>query len=373
MKDGALKIRVLLAFLVLLSCVGSAHAQIDQTTKPYSFVYLGDIHFDRTSHHDFNWVRTEKPNDVRQIEGYVRNTEKYTPALLQRIQMSIESPDSQIQMIIQGGDLTEGLCGSQALQENQFRDTLACIRQYIPETPFLMVKGNHDVTGPGAREAFDKVMLPWLSSQCGKKVESASFFFMKGPDLYVFFDAYHDRDLVWLDRTLSEHKHRYAFVVMHIPAVPYTARSTWHLFSKEKDQERRDEFLDILGAHRVILLTAHLHKYHVLARKTATGRFVQVSVNSVIHSPNLSVKDPLEGIEQYGHSLVELQPAFQPDTKALRRNLLDKEKSEITHFEYAEFPGYAIIQVSGQGVSMTSYQGHSNIAYKTVSLSALLD
>lgn len=367
------KVLCLLCWFVLLSCASAGYAQVDRTARVSSLVYLGDMHFDRMSHHDLDWVRATKPNDMRQIEGYVRNTKEYTPKLLQRIQTSIASHDSQIQMIIQGGDLTEGLCGSQTLQETQFRDTLACIRQYIPETPFLMVKGNHDVTGPGAREAFDKVMLPWLSSQCGKAVEFASFFVMKGPDLYVFFDAYHHKELVWLKKTLSENPHRYAFVVMHLPAVPYTARSTWHVFSRENEADRRFELLNILGTHRVILLTAHLHKYHVLARKTPTGRFVQVSMSSVIHSPEVSVKNAMEGVGQYGRSLVELEPAFQPETKVQRQQILDREKPSITHFDYAEFPGYAMIHVSDEGVDFESYLGHSDRVWKSVSLSDLLE
>ena len=39
----------------------------------FSFVLLGDLHFDRPEHHDMAWVRKDKPNDIRQIEGYCRN------------------------------------------------------------------------------------------------------------------------------------------------------------------------------------------------------------------------------------------------------------------------------------------------------------
>ena len=364
----------------LLTCLGvlwlgtaCAQAQIDRQARNYAFVYLGDMHFDQAAHHDFEWVRATKPNDMRQIDGYIRNTEMHTPKLLQRIQGMIASPDSRIRMVIQGGDLTEGLCGSQALQERQFKDTLACIGRHIPATPFVMVKGNHDVTGPGARAAFDAVMLPWLSGQCGKTLESASFFFMQGPDLYVFFDAYHNRDVAWLEATLNQNPHRYVFVVMHPPAVPYTARSTWHVFSRDNEQAQRARFLNVLGEHRVILLTAHLHKYHVLTRKTQTGRFVQCSINSVITSPDVSAKNPLQGIERYSGALVELEPGFQPETKVQRQHMLEHEKPAIAYFEFAEFPGYAVLQVSDAGVELESYLDHSAKPWRRLSLSALLD
>jgi len=334
----------------------------------YSFVYLGDLHFDRRSHHDFEWVRAKQPGDVSQIEGYVKWTEEYTPRLLKRIQTSIEASDGRIQMVLQGGDMTEGLCGSRELQETQFKDIRQFIRDHIPQTPFIFAKGNHDITGPGAKEAFDVVMLPWLSQECGEQIDSASFYFMKGPDLFVFFDAYHNNDLDWLENTLSRNTQRYAFVVMHPPAVPYTARSNWHLFWREKEQDRREKFLNILGANKVILLTAHLHKYGVVARKTSRGTFVQFSVNSVIDSPSVSVRNHLEGIEDYGSSLVDLEPEFQPDTIKERRTLLDREKPYIAGFEYADFPGYAVIHVSDAGVSAEIHVGDSDAAWKNVPL-----
>lgn len=361
-------IAVVIALYLTVFGLAEAAERGSQAGPEYSFVYLGDLHFDKESHHDFEWVRANMPADIRQIEDYVRITENHTPGLFKRIQTCIESSGGRIQMIIQGGDLTEGLCGSRELQEAQFKDVIACIRKYIPQSPFIAGKGNHDITGPGAKEAFDGVMLPWLSKECGKQIDSASFYFTRGPDLFVFFDAYHDNNLNWLQKTLGENKHRYAFVIMHPPAVPYNARSTWHVFSKAKDKDVRERFLNILGANNVVLLTAHLHKYSVVERKTPAGSFVQFSVNSVISSSEIDVRDSLEGVENYGGSLVDLEPEFQPDTKQDRMKLLEDEKPHIARFEYADFPGYAIISVSDRGIDAAIYKGDSGTAWKTVSL-----
>jgi len=366
-------IKVILCVQIIVLTLGTATAQGNRPGPAYSFVYLGDIHFDKRSHHDFEWVKANKPRDIRQIEDYVRITEKYTPGLLRRIQTVIESSDSQIKMIVQGGDLTEGLCGSRELQETQFKDVIECIRNHIPETTFITTKGNHDITGPGAKEAFDSIMLPWLSNECKKQIDSASFYFMKGPDLFVFFDAYHNNNLDWLEETLSQNKHRYVFVVMHPPAVPYNARSTWHLFSRAKEKDVRERFLNILGANKVVLLTGHLHKYVVLARRTSRGTFVQLSMNSVISSPEISVKNHLEGVKNYGGRLVELEPGFQPDTKEERQKLLEDEKPYIAFFEYADFPGYAVINVSDTGTNIDIYTGDSNKVWKNVSLVSVLN
>ena len=366
-------ITVVLCVHIIVLALGAAEAQGNAHGPTYSFVYLGDMHFDKRSHHDFEWVQANKPNDIRQIEDYVRITEKYTPRLLRRIQTSIESSDGQIKMIVQGGDLTEGLCGSRKLQETQFKDVKECIRNYIPETRFLVTKGNHDITGPGAKEAFDSVMLPWLSNECEKQIDSASFYFMEGPDLFVFFDAYHNNSLDWLEKTLSQNRHRYVFVVMHPPAVPYNARSTWHLFSRAREKDVRERFLNILGANKVVLLTGHLHKYVVLARRTSTGAFVQFSMNSVISSSKILVRNHLEGVENYGGPLVELEPEFQPDTKEQRQKLLEDEKPYIAYFEYANFPGYAIVNVSEAGINIDIYMGDSDKVWKNVPLDSVLN
>lgn len=196
---------------------------------------------------------------------------------------------------------------------------------------------------------------------------------MEGPDLFVFFEAYHNNSLDWLRKTLSENRHRHAFVVMHPPAVPYNARSTWHLFSRAKEKVVRERFLNILGANNVVLLTGHLHKYSLLVRRTTAGAFVQFSMNSVIDSPHIVVRDRREGIEHYGSSLVELEPEFQPDTKQQRMKLLEHEKPYISYFDYANFPGYAIIHVSQTGIDIDIYIGDSDRMYKKVSLNSLLD
>ena len=366
-------IRVILCVHIIVLALGAVNAQGNRPGSAYSFVYLGDMHFDKNSHHDFEWVKANKPNDIRQIDDYVRITENHTPGLLRRIQSSIESSDGKIDMIVQGGDFTEGLCGSRELQETQFKDALKCVRNYIPKTTFITAKGNHDITGSGAKEAYNNVMLPWLSKECKKQIDSASFFFMKGPDLFVFFDAYHNNSLDWLEKTLSQNRHRHAFVVMHPPAVPYNARSTWHLFSRAKEKDFRERFLNILGANKVILLTAHLHKYVVLARKTPRGTFVQFSMNSVISSPEISVKDHLGGVKNYGSALVELEPKFQPDTREQRQKLLEDEKPYIAHFEFANFPGYSIINVSDTGINANIYTADSDKVWKNVPLSSLLN
>ncbi|MCU0913120.1 MAG: metallophosphoesterase [Planctomycetes bacterium] len=361
-------VALILCVQILVFATGTARAQENRPDAAYSFVYLGDLHFDRMSHHDLEWVKAKMPGDLRQIEDYTHFTRENTPGLLKRVQTAAELSDGGVAMVVQGGDFVEGLCGTRELQELQFKDALDTIRDYIPKLPFLAAKGNHDITGPGAKEAYDRIMLPWLSRECGKQVNSASFSLMQGPDLFIFFDAYHDNSLDWLERTLKENQHRHALVVMHPPAVPYDARASWHRFSQAKEKDVRERFLRILGADKVVLLTAHLHKFGVVVRRTAAGPFVQFSMNSVISSPRVSVKNHREGLADYGPALVELEPQFQPETREERRTLLEQEKPHILRYEYADFPGYAVVHVADNKISADIYLGSSDQLWKTVTL-----
>ncbi len=100
---------------------------------------------------------------------------------------------------------------------------------------------------------------------------------------------------------------------------------------------------------------------------------MQLSMNSVINSPNIVVRDQREGVENYGGSLVELEPEFQPDTKQQRIKLLEDEKPYITYYEYADFPGYAIIHASEAGIDIDIYIGDSDKIWKNFSLNPALD
>jgi hypothetical protein len=128
-----------------------------------------------------------------------------------------------------------------------------------------------------------------------------------------------------------------------------------------------------LGANKAVLLTAHLHKYGVVVRRTSTGPFVQLGMNSVVSSPNVAVKNHLEGLKDYGGALVELEPEFQPDTREQRRTLLEHEKPHIAYFEFADFPGYAVIHVSNATIRADIYPADSDKPWKTVSLRPTLD
>jgi len=269
------------------------------------------------------------------------------------------------------GDLVEGLCGTPELARRHCEDALAFVREKRLGAPFLFTKGNHDVTGPGAAEAFDQVLLPFLAGEAKQELKTASYTVEEGDALFAYFDAYRRDSLAWLERALEGRRARHLFVVVHPPVVPFGARSTWTVFPSQR-REERDRLYRLLGRHRALVLCGHLHRAGVVVRKTEEGSFLQLMVSSVIANPEAGPKQPVSGAGEYGPDLVRLEPHFSPETEPQRREVLQAEAPSIRHFEYAEAPGYAMLEVNGPSVTARLYSGLGGRLWKSLDLSGLL-
>lgn len=64
--------------------------------------------------------------------------------------------------------------------------------------------------------------------------------------------------LAWFERLMAEKKPRRLVFVIHMPVVPYNARSWWVVFAQQPAERQR--LLDLLGRRRAIVLCGHLHK-----------------------------------------------------------------------------------------------------------------
>jgi hypothetical protein len=337
----------------------------------FCFALLGDLHLDRLEHHDMEWLRREKPNDVAQVESYSRITREVAPGLFEELREQIAArKDTAFAVHI--GDFVEGLSGTPERARTHCRDAISFLRQAKLGTPFLFCKGNHDVAGPGAAEAFDEVLLPFLAGEARQELKTASYVMEHSGALFVYYDAYSRDSLAWLEKTLQGRQAQHLFFVIHPPVVPFGARSTWHVFAHERQQDERTRLLNLLGRHGAIVLCGHLHKFGTVVRKTDEGAFVQLMVSSVIPNPGTVPRDEVSGVDRYGPDLLRLEPSFQPDTAELRRKLLLSEAPFVRQFEYADAPGYAIVEVAGSRVSAAIYSGLGRRLWKTIDLTGLL-
>lgn len=342
----------------------------------FSFVLMGDLHFDKLAHHDMTWLEKNKAGDLSQIRNYSRITADIMPRLFATVRETVS--EAHASFVLQVGDLVEGLCGNERLAAQQDEEAIAFVGDAKLGVPFIFTKGNHDVTGDGASEAFKHVCEPFLSEQSarltgGGKFAAANYTIEQPDALFCFFDAYDAKSLDWLEATLAERTARHCFVVIHPPIVPYGARATWHLYSSDRDKSKRDKLLALLGKQNVFVLGGHIHKFNTLTRSTpGGGKFVQLAVNSVINALEVRPKDQLSGIGDYNGDQIRVEPAHSPATEKERRAVYDIEKPSVTTFEYADVPGYAVVSVNVNQVTAGIYSGVSRKLWRTVDLSALM-
>jgi hypothetical protein len=348
-----------------------------EAAKPYSFILLGDLHYDSLAHHDMKWLDAHHGGDLSQIQNYSRLTTEVMPGMFAAIKQRIAAlRDSAAPpaFVLQVGDLVEGLCGTAELSARQNREALAFVTQADLGIPFVFTKGNHDVTGDGAKEAFDEVLLPFMSQQARSLDPStthtqANHTLTYGEAQFAFFDAYDKTSLEWMEAVAAKRTARHLFVIIHPPVVPYGARATWNLYAGEKALPQRAKLLDVLGGQEAMVLGGHLHKFSALTRLAGGKSFSQLAVSSVVSALNQKPKDVLHGLESYTGDQVNLEPKHAPETAALRREIYASERQQVTAFEYADAAGYAVITVNGGQVEAAVHAGSQAGAFQTLKIS----
>ncbi len=345
--------------------------------KPYSFILLGDLHYDSLAHHDMKWLQEHHAGDLSQIQNYSRLTTEVMPGMFAAIKQRISSlRDSAAPpaFVLQVGDLVEGLCGTAEFSARQNREALDFVTQAELGIPFVFTKGNHDVTGDGAKEAFDEVLLPFMAQQARSLDPStthtqANHTLTYGEAQFAFFDAYDKTSLEWLESVAAKRTARHLFVIIHPPVVPYGARASWHLYAGEKAQPQRAKLLDILGRQEAMVLGGHLHKFSALTRLAGGKSFSQLAVSSVVSALDQNPKDILHGMGSYTGDQVNLEPKHAPDTADQRREIYAAERTQVTAFEYADMAGYAVITVIGGQVEAAVHAGSQAGAFQTLKIS----
>ncbi|MCX6334422.1 MAG: metallophosphoesterase [Bacteroidia bacterium] len=337
-----------------------------------SFIVLGDLHYDLLQDHDMNWLGT-KPGDLRQVtEEYTKYTREnwndFTAVLKKRV-VSNESP---VKAIIQLGDLSEGLAGSEEKARQMAADVMKAINDINMPVPWIIAKGNHDITGPGAVKAFQEFYIPVFQKQTGNpEINSANYSF-RCQDIQITCIDPWDKEsdmTAFLERELSGSNAKYKFVAIHEPVIPVTERC-WHTL--RNNLEQRQKLLEIIARNKAIVLCGHLHRYSVVRRTTQYGPVVQVMVMSVVS--DRTYQKPVKVITEYGPSLAENVPDWQPETLEARKAILSEEAKYVTWYKQTDLPGYAIIDIDEKNnvVLLKYYAAFADKPYDIIDLTKLL-
>lgn len=353
-------------FLVLILLFLQAPAQKS------SFIVLGDLHFDQLEDHDMDWL-SRKPDDLRQVtQEYTVNTRNNWLDFMGKIREKAASENLGVKAVLQLGDLSEGLAGNEEKARQMASHAMKAVEDTRMPVPWILAKGNHDITGPGAVQAFQENYIPMIRKQTKNPgIDRASYSYRTGNLQFTCIDPWDKNlDMIdFLDKELSSSDAEYKFVVVHEPVIPVTERC-WHLL--RNDLPAREKLLRVIARNKAIVLCGHLHRYAVVRRSTPEGPVVQVMVNSVVKDRNY--RKPLRLITEYGPSLAVNVPDWQPETLENRKAILAEEAKYVSGFKQTDLPGYALISVEEKParVVLKYYAAFGREPYDVTDLTKLL-
>jgi len=347
-------------------------ASIICNAQKNSFLVLGDLHYDLLGDHDMDWLNT-KPDDLRQVtKEYTVYTDKNWSDFMGTLRQKIQNEGPSVKAIIQLGDLSEGLAGSEKKARQMAGNAMKAIEDANMKVPWMIAKGNHDVTGPGAVEAFQEFYVPMIRKQTNNpEIKNASYSYISGDVQFTFLDPWDkNTDMVaFLEKEFSSSKAKFKFVAIHEPVIPVTERC-WHTL--RRNPEQREKLLEVIARNHAIVLCGHLHRYSVVKRNTPFGPIVQVMAISVIKDRNY--QKPSFLITEYGPSLAENLPNWQPETLEARKAILAEEAKFVTFYKQTDLPGYAILKIDSkkESVQLEYYAAFGKEPYDKIDLTKLM-
>jgi len=356
-----------LFFIVFLIFV-SFHSNAQKS----SFLILGDLHYDLLVDHDMNWLST-KPDDLRQVtKEYTIYTRKNWSDFMGILRQKVQTVEPPVKAVIQLGDLSEGLAGSDEKAGQMAADVMKAVEAVNMPVPWIITKGNHDITGTGAFEAFQEFYVPMIRKQTNNpEIKNASYSYISGNVQVTCLDPWDkNTDMVaFLEKELSASKAKFKFVAIHEPVIPVTERG-WHTL--RQNPEQREKLLEVIARNKAIVLCGHLHRYSVVRRNTPFGPIVQVMINSVVK--DRKYQEPPRVITKYDPSLAENMPNWQPETLEARKAILAEEAKYVTFYKQTNLPGYAIIKVDNEkeSVQLEYYAAFGKVPYDKIDLTKLL-
>jgi UDP-2,3-diacylglucosamine pyrophosphatase LpxH len=367
-KSNYFLMKKYLFFIILLAFVSFL-----SNAQKSSFLVLGDLHYDLAGDHDMDWLST-KPDDLRQVTTeYTVYTKNNWCDFMGILRQKVQTVKPPVKAVIQLGDLSEGLAGSEVKAKQMAANAMKAIETANLQVPWIIIKGNHDVTGPGSEEAFQKFYVPMIRKQTNHpEINNASYTYISGNIQITCLDPFDkNTDMAsFLEKELSSSNAKFKFVAVHEPVIPVTERC-WHML--RGNTEKREKLMEVIARHKAIVLCAHLHRYSVVRRNTSFGPIVQVMVNSVLK--DRKYQEPLLMITRYGPSLAENVPEWQPETLEARKVILAEEAKYVTFYKQTNLPGYAIISVDGEkdSVELQYYAAFADKPYDKIDLIKLLN
>jgi 3',5'-cyclic AMP phosphodiesterase CpdA len=329
---------------------------------PFSFVLLGDMHFARPIHYE--------PGGMN---SYARKVCDLTAAawddVWDEIAAQLRELDPQPAFVLQVGDYVHGDCPTAEKSLEHYDDFVRSIRRHQLPVPLFLARGNHELQGKGAREAYETHMPEWLR-EVGPLTRGAAYYsFDAGPAVHVtVLDVYGDsgrggsldaRQLAWLEQDLTAYRRRapegLAILVSHAPLFPMTPRGA--IF--DVDAAAHGRLIVRLMHHKVnAVLCGHLHTVSTMTYTDAASghRLTQFMTYSLIGAGE--VKAQSFRTPAYDPEIILPVEYRKPEELDAMRQIVKDVGPQISGYRSAQIPGYQVVRVDPKaGITIESYRG----------------
>lgn len=343
-------------------CAG-LHSAEDRT---YSVAVLGDCHYDTAPdtvyHAKFIEMFRGTGKHPMRFKEFVRNATMWAGPSREILSASGRCVTADTAMVLQMGDLIQGDCNDFAVHRRMLDETAAFMKSVYPASlPFVTTCGNHDIREGGKRR--DKAAAPVYSAfarefhrrELGSRVcgaiDSSTFAFRQGPDLYLILDFnFAEKQTELVKRILDGNRDvRYTFVVTHGGVLPFDSwECRWFYLGGAGVAQRRREMRAVFASRNAIVLCGHTHHLELKEAKFPEGMITEMTMNSVPcksdggEFPGIP-EVTREGVENYGD--IDWVKGT-PEVAAL----FAEYKPFMRRYYLADAAGHARMRVSDGGV-----------------------
>ncbi len=352
-----------------IACVGAAAAELPLLASgldggksgSYSVAILGDTHFDAepASVYHSHYNESNKHAKIHH-EEFARNGEMWRKRCPQLLAASAElARRLDTRFVLQMGDIIQGDCDDPPTHRKMLGDAIKLLRAPYPAgMPFMMVMGNHDFRGKGARGAYLEFAEPFVSKEAKCSAKYPAFSFRQGSDLWVFCD-FETRNLNPISDLIdADPSARRVFLVTHGPFTTYArARSyRWRLGGNKECEASRPRLYETLSRRHAVVLSGHTHTTTFYRHENKYGGFAEFTANSVWAKPKQATAEPVfDKVSDY---------AAGPDQDKGDAAAAKDRKKEIEFFKpglkeyfHNKGAGHYRMDVSDDSVTMAFYPG----------------
>lgn len=348
-----------------LAAVGAGCTSSRASDAKYSVLVLGDVHFDAPEigvYHAYYKPTTGKAAEVFPLR--MKREHDQWSGLMQRLAAAARKdvrPDTKF--VLQLGDLIQGNCAKADVHAKMLEDGFSYFKKTVsPDVPFLPVVGNHDVDRSlwldkkSAMEVFCETMFPKWTRELGRSVDSTTFAFRQGPDLFLYADFNfpdHERILNLLEDNANV---RHTFLVSHGAVVPVGTgpHFRWFLLGKKEHAAARRKLFSELCRRNAIALVGHNHITSFADLKTPKGRLTQFMATSVWAAERQADMPPKHTSSE---GYARLPKKTRDYDLADARTLFAEYRPHIKDFFLSGLQGRFMLDVSDTTVTMTASGG----------------